>query len=155
TLIESVGGWGKDLGAAVTSALNQFVDGTFHVLLAAFFGRLVPQQAEQAEKTIGGRARGVTTGNGVPWGPLPEAAPGQPDMRWFFEFTSRLKAKELPAGTHWIRLYYCQAEGQPLECEVLLDNDPWEELQAETAAIDWPKTEAHYSVRWFLVVQDP
>src|SRR5437016_11651608 len=36
TLIESVGGWAPDLNAAVTHALNQFVAGAFHVLLAAF-----------------------------------------------------------------------------------------------------------------------
>lgn len=154
TVIESVGGWGTDLNAAVKHALDQFVSGSFHVLLAAFFGQAVKDHAETEDKVIGNRMRRITSGLVTTWGRIPEAAPGQPDMRWFQEFRTRLETKPLPPGTHWVRLYYCQSQEQTLACEVLLDNQPWSDFQTEMAGIDWPKSSDYYSVRWFLVIQE-
>jgi hypothetical protein len=45
-------------------------------------------------------------------------------------------------------------QGRALACEILLDNEVWEEMQAEMAAIDWPCGQEFYSVRLFLVIQD-
>jgi hypothetical protein len=49
-------------------------------------------------------------------------------------------------------------QGRALACEVLLDNDVWEEVQTEMAAVNWPCGQEFYSVRVFLVIweeQDP
>lgn len=154
TLIEAVAGWGADVNAAAKHALDQFVSGSFHVLLTAFFGRAVKDQAEMEEIVIGSQRRRITSGNVTTWGRIPEASAGQPEMGWFREFRKRLEGKPLPPGTHWVRLYYCQSQGQSLACEVLLDNQPWLDFQAEMAAYPWPVSREYYSVRWFLVIQD-
>ena len=38
--------------------------------------------------------------------------------------------------------------------EVLLDNDPWEEMQVFMAEQPWPVAEKPYDVRVFVVVKD-
>jgi hypothetical protein len=154
-LIESVAGWDKDANAAVTNALNLFAAGSFYVLLAAFFGKVVPDQVDQAEKVIGGRKRWATAGNIVPLGNMPQDGQGHPDMRWFSDFAARLKAQPLPPGTHWVRFYYAQVQNQQLECEVLLDNEPWPAMLAQAGQISWPRSPDYYMVRWFVVIQDP
>ena len=52
-----------------------------------------------------------------------------------------------------MRAYYAQAMGRPLSCEVLLDNEAWEEMRSDIAAHDWPRRESFYGVRRFLVIQ--
>ena len=48
----------------------------------------------------------------------------------------------------------CEKAAKAGPCEVLLDNEVWNEMQAEMAAVDWPSGQDFYSVRVFLVVQD-
>ncbi len=153
TLVESVAGHGSSPEDALDSALYRFREGTFHVLLGAFFDRLCKDQVEQEEWIIDGTPRWVTSGNVIVRGDFPKAASGNFDMQWYKEFDNRLKAQRLPPGTHWIRLYYGQHEGQPLACDVLVDNQPWTDLQREMSAI-MPKVAEFYDVRRFLVVQD-
>jgi hypothetical protein len=41
-----------------------------------------------------------------------------------------------------------------MELEVLLDNEVWQELRNELAAIDWPKGKELFSLRVFMIIQD-
>jgi len=146
-LIESFVGIGATREQAVLDAQQHFARNVFHVILAAFCQR-DREQVIQEEWLINGQQRLATIGNVEIRGQLPESG-----MAWFRQFEDKLKVRELGAGTHWVRLFYAQSRGKTQTCEVLFDNDVWEEMQAEMADVDWPCGEDFYSVRVFLVLQ--
>jgi hypothetical protein len=53
---------------------------------------------------------------------------------------------------HWFRLYYARLADVEETCEVLKDNEPWEEGAAVMRKLPWQKTESFYSVRLFLIL---
>jgi hypothetical protein len=150
TIVESFAGLGETTDQALADAQHNFAVNSFHVILAAFFNP-EDEQVTREEWIVGGSNRVVTIGNIGVRGTLPE---GKSAAAWFEQFEEKLKSKPLGPGLHWVRLYYGQRQRKTMACEVLLDNEPWEELQAEMAAIDWPPGEAFYGVRLFLVIQD-
>lgn len=146
-LIESVAGIGTDLDAQTSFAMQAFAEGAFHVLLPAFFDR-PPCHGTEREMWIIGSPRAVyasliSSVFGVP-----------PDLSFYPAFIKRLEKYPLPEGTHWIRIYQMRHNGEVLSNEVLLDNDPWDEMQVFMAEHPWPVTEKPYDVRVFLVVKD-
>lgn len=151
TIVESFAGIGKTRREAVASAMQNFIANTFHVLLAAFF-KPGDEHVTKEEWSIGGKTRQVTIGNVGIRGTPP--VQGEQLVAWFKQFEENLKCYELANGTHWVRLYYGQIDHKALACEVLLDNNVWEEMQTEMAAIDWPSGRDYYSVRVFLVIKD-
>src|SRR6476619_725909 len=58
-LIESICGFGPDLNAQASFAVQSFANASFHVLLPAFFGRPPCHGTEREDWTIGGRPRAV------------------------------------------------------------------------------------------------
>ena len=151
TLNESFAGIGQTREQATADALHNFTTNSFHVIIAAFFNH-GDDQVSRDDWTVGGRLRQVTIGNVGIRGKPP--VQGAELVSWFKLFEEKLKAQRLSEGVHWVRLYYAQMQGKSTACEVLLDNDVWEEMQAEMAAIDWPAGEEFYSLRVFLVMQD-
>jgi hypothetical protein len=150
-LIESFGGAGETRMRATNDALQNFTLNSFHVILAAFLNR-DDNQVSREDWMIGGKLRRVTIGNVGIRGKPPVL--GAELVDWFKLFEGKLKAQQLTEGVHWVRLYYAQMQEKSTACEVLLDNDVWEEIQSEMAAVDWPAGEEFYSLRLFLVVQD-
>ena len=149
-IVESFAGLGTTADEAVADAMQNFVVNSFHVLLAAFFG-VSGQQVAQEKWVSGGKPCRVTIGNvGVRGEPPVE---GEALVAWFDHFTEKLRQKQFAAGTHWVRVFYAQMQNEALACEVLLNNEVWEEMQSEMAAIDWPAGEAFYSLRLFVVIQ--
>jgi len=151
-LVESVAGFGTEDGPAITDGIASLERATLLVLLAAFFGR--PQVAQRHRWEIGGQKRLVALGPVTTRFGLPRDAEGKPDLRFFDHFKARLQAQSLPPGTHWVRLYQMQHGGKITCNEVLLDNDPWPEMQTAVAEFDWPTSENPYDVRVFLVIRD-
>jgi hypothetical protein len=149
-IVESFAGLGETAEKAVADALHNFTINSFHVLLAAFF-HSGDEQVTQEEWVVGGRTTRVTIGNVGIRGKPP--VQGEQLVGWFKHFEAKLKEQPLRPATHWIRLYYAQMQGRSTACEVLLDNDVWEEMQSEMAAFAWSSAEAFYSVRIFLVMQ--
>jgi hypothetical protein len=151
TLIESFVGAGKSRAEAICDAMHNFAVNSFHVILAAFLN-VENDQVSEEQWFIGGKQRRVTIGTvGVRGNPPVQ---GEHLVGWFRLFEEKLNDKQLQLGAHWIRVYYGQLQGTTTACEVLLDNDVWDEMQAEMAAIAWPVGHDFYSVRVFLVVQD-
>jgi hypothetical protein len=150
TISESFAGLGETREEAVADALQSFTANSFHVLLAAFFGSDDPH-VSQEEWVIGGRTGRVTIGDVGTRGTPP--VQGDQRVGWLQHFEEKLKEQQLRPGTNWVRLYYGQAQGSMVVCEVLLNNYVWEEMQSEMAAADWPSGEEFYSVRVFLVIQ--
>jgi hypothetical protein len=150
TIIESFAGVGETREKAVADALHNFTVNSLHVLLAAFFHSDDPQ-VSQEQWVVGGRTSRVTIGNVGIRGKPP--VQGEPLVGWFRRFEDKLKKTELRPATHWVRLYYAHMEGKTMDCEVLLDNNVWEDMQSEMAALDWPSGDDFYSVRVFLVIE--
>lgn len=150
-LIESFGGWAPTRQKAVDVALDNFKQNTFHVLLSAFGLTQNDEHAVQESWVVGGRPRKVTYGNVLIKSTEKQSRNA---VGWFTSFEERLKAYPLPSGTHWVRVYYGQQASEVLGFEVMLDNKPWPEMQAEAAKFAWPTAEAFLSVRLFMVVQD-
>jgi len=146
-LVDSCGGVGPTRDEAVADAVNGFVAGSFHVLLAAFLGKET-EQVTREEWVVSGRSRAVTVGGVFIRGPMPE-----PRADWVTVLREKIQALGLPGGTHWIRLFYAQLDRRPMAHEALLDNAGWPELQAQMAQVDWPPAEGYYSARLFMVVQ--
>src|SRR5262249_55783631 len=144
TVIESFAGVGQTREQALADALQNFAANSFHVILAAFLER-DDAQVSKEEWSMGGRKRSVTVGNVGIRGKPP--VQGAQLVGWFKLFEEKLKSEQLAPGTHWVRLYYAQLRGKAIACEVLLDNEMWEEMQADMAAIDWPAGQDFYSVR--------
>jgi|GEM_PF-654116 len=151
-IVESFGGIGETRETAIADALRSFAANSFHVLLAAFLrpgDEQAAQQVTREEWSIGGATRRVTLGAAL------RGKPPTPAEAWtdcLQRFLQRIQGTSLSPETHWLRLYYGQAQGKVLSFEVLLDNEVWPEMQSEIAALDWPAGEEFYSVRVFLVV---
>lgn len=146
-LVESFGGIGASEDEALADAFQGFMSTSLHVLLVAFLGgdpATVPQ-------THWGPWQ-VTRGEFGLRGNLPPG--GEAHLAHILKaLAALLEAQPLPEGTHWLRLYYAQLQGQRRQCELLLDNEPWPEGQATLERLAWPVGEAFYSVRLFLVLQ--
>ena len=149
TLIESFAGLGETTETAALDAFRNFVTNSFHVLLGAFFGQS-DTQVFQDDWSSGSVKRRVTIGNAWVRGNLP--IPNEQVSKCLERFEQQVKEKNLAPQTHWVRMYYAQAQGKSTACEVLLDNGVCEEMQSEIEAYDWPCGEEFYSVRVFLVI---
>ena len=147
TIVESFAGMGATREMAAADAIHCFTVNSFHVLVAAF---LSAEEKPQDEWELSGKMRPVVVGDLGVRGKPP--VPGTELAARFEQFERKLKQHRFGPETHWVRLYYGQARGKALACEVLLDNEAWAEMQSEAAALDWPIGEDFYSVRVFLVI---
>jgi hypothetical protein len=154
-LVESTVGLGKELNAQALFALKSFANSSFHVWLTAFFDRPESHGTKREEWMVGGRTRPVypgliTTVLGFP----PQGVDGLPDMGFYPAFVKRLETTRVPAGIHWIRVYQMRHRDEMLANEVLLDNEPWEEVEEFFRQQSWPAVDKPYDVRMFLVVSE-
>jgi hypothetical protein len=150
TLIESFAGMGRSPKYAMGDAFDTFSSSSFHVLLDAFLGH-GHETSVQEWHLPGGR---FTTwiGDATFRGQLP--GEGEENLRWFQALADAIRSSDLnPQQSHWIRLYYAQQQGQTVICEVLLDNEPWHEVQHAMQNFTWQPSEEFYSARVFLVLQ--
>ena len=137
---------------AVRDALECFAVNSLHVFLAAFFG-LEDEHAARERWRVAGREKAVFLGNIGIRGVYPEgqAAPNA----WFPYLREAIETRDMGPGLHWVRVFYAQMDGQASACEVLLDNEPWAGAQRRIAEFPWPKCEAYYSMRAFIILDDP
>lgn len=77
-----------------------------------------------------------------------------PDLGFYPAFIKRLETCPLQRRTHWVRIYQWRHRGEVLSNEVLLDNHPWEEMQAFMADQPWPVAEKPYDVGVLLVIKE-
>jgi len=154
-MIESFGGFGDNRDEAVADAVANFAANSLHPLLAAFYGQVDDQvtvemweiEAVMWRVIIGGY--GIRTSEGIKVD-VPEQA--------FQAIEGLIKGLTLEGTIHWVRTYYSQLNPKDVTlkevtCEVLLDNEIWEEAQEQLAGLDWPQLEGFYSVRNFLILQ--
>ncbi|MBY0456221.1 MAG: hypothetical protein K2V38_02670 [Gemmataceae bacterium] len=154
-LCESVSGIASDLDGRINNGLLVFSQTSFHVLISAFFGAAEGDHVAREAWEIGGHARGVFLGNATTRFGFPPGLNGQPDMSFFPVFQQAIQSQPLPPGTHWVRLYHIEHDGECLANEVLLDNADWPAVRWPMDRFDWPRVGGGtYDVRLFLVVCD-
>ncbi|MEW5733625.1 MAG: DUF6348 family protein [Thermodesulfobacteriota bacterium] len=151
SLVESFAGWGGSGKEALVHALNNFVMASLHVFLAAFFNaddhQVMPEQW-----TIGGRKKTAFSGDLIIMGAYPD---GQMQPEDFFRaFEEKIRKRPMEPGVHWVRFFFGRMKESQGNCEVLLDNEPWTELQEEMAGLAWPVSDSYYSIRQFTVFTD-
>jgi len=153
-LIESIAGIGETYEEQVQRAFQAIANGSFHVMLSAFFDRPECHGTSCQTWELAGKPREIhrgliTTILGYPQ----EEGSDQPWLGFYPVFKTRLEELGLPEGTHWIRIYQSRRGEQVLCNEVLLDNEPWEAMQGLMEQVTWPASERAFDVRLFLVVK--
>jgi hypothetical protein len=153
-LVESIAGFGADINAQAQRALQAYANASFHVLLPAFFDR-PPCHGTERETWMIGRPRlvypgPITTVFGFP----PPKVDGNPNLEFYPAFKKRMMTFDLSPQTHWLRIYQMRHNGNVLANEVLVDNEPSEQLQTFMSEQSWPVTEKPYDVRTFLVIKN-
>jgi len=153
-LIESIAGIGETDEEQIQRAFQAIANGSFHVILSAFFDQPESHGTSCQTWELGGEPREIhrgliTTIFGYPQ----EEGSDQPWLGFYPIFKTRLEELGLPEGIHWIRIYQSRRGPQVLCNEVLLDNQPWAEMQGLMEAVEWPVIERAFDVRLFLVVK--
>lgn len=149
-LVECFAGMGDTTELQQKDALQNFLVSSFHVLLAAFWGRAEVQDIEVQSLTIEGKQwvayvggfsqrRSVGVETELPQGYLEK-------------IIDAISAMALSHRIHWCRTFFCNIGNQKRIHEALLDNEPWAEGEAMMQAVDWSTTDGFYSIRNFLVV---
>jgi hypothetical protein len=141
-IVESFAGIGQTCEQAIGDGLENFIVNSFHVLLAAFFLAADDDQVTKEEWMISGVNYQATIGNACIRGKLPIQLDQLSD--YFTRFQEKITRLGLWPGIHWLRLFYAQNQRASLACEVLRDNEVWDELQQEMSAIDWPAAEEYF-----------
>jgi Family of unknown function (DUF6348) len=150
-VIEGFGGFGKEPWAVLTDAMQNFARSSFHVLLRALFAPGIPDEQVDVETwQCGGKRYVATVGALVGRGVDFEAAPND----WYTLLVHAIQERELPSPLNWIRVYYGHMRGKMMATEVLLNNDPWPELEELLRGYAWPASEEFYSVRLFLMLRE-
>jgi len=148
-IIESFAGVGADEKLAIQDACKGFQDSSFHALFSALLGSPC-SHCEVESWTIDGIRRRVTMGRLRMRGHFPLDD-------WSAHFAAmqkQLEAHNLSSGLHWVRIFYCYVPASAPTIEVLIDNNPQEDLQTAFGGLPWPQTEEFYSVRLFMIIQD-
>jgi Family of unknown function (DUF6348) len=153
-VVECFSGAGSTWEEACKDSLENFARNTFHVFVAAFFDVICGEQVNEEVWTINGQSRRISMSNIGVRGQYPVGSDGKPDMVWFDEFQKRLESQPLSSGLHWVRLFYMRKGDEVYGSEILLDNEPWMELEPEISEITWPRADHVYGFRLFLILQN-
>ena len=153
-IVESNCGFGDSIEEQVNFAMQSTANASFHVFLPAFIEVPACHGTEkEIWKIVEDRdvfAGLITTVFGYP----PAGEDGIPDMSFYEKFIEKMETFPLAKGTHWIRIQHMRMKDEALCNDVLLDNEPWPEMQEFIASHDWPHSEEPYDVRVFLIIKD-
>ncbi|WP_299486629.1 DUF6348 family protein [Acaryochloris sp. IP29b_bin.137] len=148
TLIESFAGLGEG-NHALMDGVQNFVLGSFHVLLASLYGKNDPEQVTTERWSIGGTDWKVFVGNFSRRASqaqnisVPKSA--------FTSIETAIFNTPLTSELHWFRTFYCQVGNQQI-FEALINNEPWQQGEVALKSIPWPQVAGYSSVRNFLVL---
>jgi len=150
-LVECFAGMGETIEQQQKDALQNFLVSSFHVLLAAFWGRVEADQVEVRRLTVEGKDWAAYVGGfsqrrsvGVE-AALPES--------YLAKIIDSLSTMPLTHDVHWCRTFFCNIGSQKRIHEALLDNNQWTEGEVMMQSLDWGGSEGFYSIRNFLVLR--
>jgi hypothetical protein len=131
-------------------ALVNFTVNSFHVLLAAFWGKNDPQQVTTEEWVVGGKGYTAYIGN---FGTrCSDGVAAQVPNDLFGAIEAAIKGEPLGEELHWFRLFVGNVEND-LTFEALKDNEDWPAGRRCLEAAAWERNGGYYSVRLFAVLR--
>ncbi len=149
-VLESFAGVGSTPAKAANSAFDNFCQSSFHVVLAAFYGNLDPEQVNTEKWTVSGVDYDAVIGNYTvrtfqgDATPIPEQA--------FSTLENLIRSLPGTEDLYWVRLFFCNPGDGTQVTEVLLNNEDWDEAQLAVAGLPWERHPWFYSARVFLVL---
>ncbi|HEU4507418.1 MAG TPA: DUF6348 family protein [Pyrinomonadaceae bacterium] len=149
-VLESFGGIGTSTTEAASDAFDNFCKGSFHVILAAFYGYSDPEQVTQERWSLSGVDYDVVIGN---YCVRSFEGKGTPIPEETFSTLERLiRGLEGTEDLYWVRLFYGNQNDRTQLTEVLLNNVEWDLAKEAIAALPWERRPWIYSARLFLVL---
>jgi hypothetical protein len=136
--------------AARYDALASFTINSFHVLLAALWGKNDPDQVTTEEWMVGGKRYTAYLGNFGTRGSEGVTACIPPDL--FAAIKAAIRREPLIGDIHWFRLFVGNV-AHALTFEALRDNEVWDEGVRCLRGRTWEPSPGYYSVRLFAVLR--
>lgn len=135
--------------SGIKDGLINFTTNSFHVLLAALFGKNDPEQVTTENWNINGKSYTAYIGN---FGTrASEGVTAHIPDGLFDAIETTIRREPLTNDIHWFRLFFCNLANQ-FSFEALKDNEIWESGLECLEASDWRRDDGYYSVRLFLVL---
>jgi hypothetical protein len=131
-------------------ALASFMVNSFHVLLAAFWGRNDPEQVTTERWTVAGKPYVAYIGNFATRS-SEDVTPHVPSSL-FADIESAIKSEALTSEIHWYRLFFANF-ANAFHFEALKDNESWEAGIRWLKAVQWEQRSGYYSVRLFALLR--
>jgi hypothetical protein len=149
--VESFVGLGANAEDAAKSALENFSRSSLHVALAAFYGRVDPDQVAVERWLMSGSEYEAIIGNYTnrSFGGVEVPVPHQV----FPCLEALIRALPGDEALYWVRLFYCNINAHDQVTEVLLNNEEWPAAQTEIASLPWSPSDSYYSMRLFLMLK--
>ena len=149
-LLDSFAGVGNTRDEAERNAAGKFLQGSFHVIVAALTrSDSTSGQVEWEERSAGAHAWRVCTGP-VLMVASREGARIEGVAEFFPDLTALLVAHLAP-GPHWLRVFLGALDGKHMGSEVLLDGVVWPEGQQLLDAHAWVYPAGYASLRHLLI----
>lgn len=137
---------------AVRDGLQAFCRGGFHVVLAALWGVLEPDQIDHELRTVGSASWDLYLGpytTRVSVGVAPLVAPSGLVDRVLVALDGHL----VGSSTHALRVYVAVVGGA-VTIEALVDDEPSADVESAVANADWSFPAAGFaSLRWFVMAR--
>lgn len=148
-LVETVAGFGTG-DAALQDALENFCINVWHVLLAAFWQQIDPEQVTLETWQVQQRTYTAYIGN------LGHRSTIKPDPvlpEAFFDAFKQRICQETDLDQYaWFRWFFADYRGD-FTFEALKNNDIWPEGIAALQQLPWQASSGYYSVRNLIVLQ--
>jgi hypothetical protein len=146
---ESFAGIGQG-ASGMGDALSNFTINSFHVLLAALWGKNDPEQVTTEEWSIGGKRYAAFIGN---FGTRDsENATAHVPQGLFAQIEAAIKRAPLSEDIHWFRFFFANFANE-FTFEALKDNEHWDAGKQRLEAATWERSDGYYSVRLFVVLR--
>lgn len=134
----------------LNDALANFTVNSFHVLLAALWGRNDPSQVTTEEWEVSGQRYTAYVGN---FGTRSsEGVTPHIPSNLFAAIEETIKCEPLNEGVHWFRVFFCNVAGD-YTFEALKNNEVWDAGVRCLKASSWEKSSGYYSIRLFVVLR--
>ena len=135
---------------AIGDALINFTVNSFHVLLAALWGKNDPEQVTTELWVIDGKRYTAYIGD---FGTrCSDGVVADIPNNLFSSITETIKAEKLTEDIHWFRLFFCNVANE-FTFEALKDNEPWDKGVSCLERVAWRLDDGYYSVRLFVVLR--
>lgn len=149
-IVEYVAGTGETEDKAINDALVNFTLTTFHVVHRAFIDFNDPHMTSSTIK-INGEDRELIAGDILMRG---QADGKNVDLNGMRAEINRVLAKApIGRGSHWIKIVYCNMNGEPGTVSATLDNAEDQSMTDAVRNLNWPRQKEFYMAKQFIVIK--